>query len=300
MNLTQDQLKFLSKHGVSVDRVFFAEGMVKSEYHDIMKQNGYLVAVGVTPCNAYGHSMRTRTGHCVQCRPANLAYLQRFDQPAYIYVAHSARHHFVKVGFACDPVGRMNILNRHGYAGARDWLLLATQHCEQAGRVEANIQGALAVFQVPANTRGQGIWGDCREVFNCTPDDALAVFWAHIGTTNLSCSSGAMEATYPDPLTELIAEVFQTEAPSQALVSAAREELRSVLLDFEISLSEEELQCFRMRFPLDGTYPARIDEIALTLGRSQSLVAKAVDMAIRKHRHPCRRQKLEKVLLRTT
>ena len=44
-----------------------------------MKNFGMKVAVGVSKCREAQHSMRTRSGHCLQCKPANINYQNKND-----------------------------------------------------------------------------------------------------------------------------------------------------------------------------------------------------------------------------
>ena len=62
--LTDEQLAFLDRHDVPLDRVFDATGMSPDEYKPLMSGGREWVAYGVSPCRAEGHTLRTRGGHC--------------------------------------------------------------------------------------------------------------------------------------------------------------------------------------------------------------------------------------------
>jgi len=96
--LTKEQLDFLKSQGVPLSKVFDATGMGPSKYSTVMKDLGMVVAYGVTPCGKAGHRLKTRSGHCVQCKTANLAFQARFDDPGEVYVARSAKQNILKVG----------------------------------------------------------------------------------------------------------------------------------------------------------------------------------------------------------
>ena len=74
MNITKEQLKFLETQKISLDKIFDATGLSKTEYHKSMKEMDKIIAIGVTPCAKFSHSMRTRNGHCVQCNTATIAF----------------------------------------------------------------------------------------------------------------------------------------------------------------------------------------------------------------------------------
>ena len=108
LKLSRDQLAFLKRHKIPADRVFNATGMATVAYKAEMKLLEAWVAFGVTPCSEAGHTLRTRAGHCVQCKPARLSYLMRFDQAGDIYVAVSTSGAMVKVGTSQCAVGRVD------------------------------------------------------------------------------------------------------------------------------------------------------------------------------------------------
>lgn len=171
---TREQLKFLHHHNIPWSKVFDAVGMRQSEYTKVMSDLEMVVAIGVSPCRLANHTMRTRAGHCVQCKPANLAFLLRFDRPGEIYIAHSASTGFTKVGTANDAEARIQSLNVHGYGQATDWELDYHQRCEKAGYVELLIQTELVKFRGFASYVKNGYAVDCHELFTCSIETAIA------------------------------------------------------------------------------------------------------------------------------
>ena len=85
--LTKEQSAFLAKHNTPISSVFDASGMGKSDYRAAMKELGKTVAIGVTPCKKGNHTMRTRSGHCIQCNPASIAFQKRHLMDGFVYVA---------------------------------------------------------------------------------------------------------------------------------------------------------------------------------------------------------------------
>ena len=146
--LSRDQLAFLKRHKIPADRVFNATGMATVAYKAEMKLLEAWVAFGVTPCSEAGHTLRTRAGHCVQCSPANLSYLMRFDKAGDIYIAVSARGAMVKVGTAQWAEDRVLQLNSYCYGGQSDWVLRFKDRVAIAGRVEAEAHAKLAALSL--------------------------------------------------------------------------------------------------------------------------------------------------------
>lgn len=172
--LSRDQLAFLKRHKIPADRVFNATGMATVAYKAEMKLLEAWVAFGVTPCSEAGHTLRTRAGHCVQCSPANLSYLMRFDKAGDIYIAVSARGAMVKVGTAQWAEDRVLQLNSYCYGGQSDWVLRFKDRVAIAGRVEAEAHAKLAAYPAVGAYWKNGGFIESREIFSCSYRVAVA------------------------------------------------------------------------------------------------------------------------------
>jgi hypothetical protein len=171
--LTPEQAAFLASKRVPLSKVFDADGMSKTEYQEAMRPLGYWIAFNVTPCREAGHRLRTRAGHCAQCDPAKISFTARHDKAASVYVAHSARRHFTKVGSAEDVTVRIASLNSHRYAQIDDWKLVFHAPCTRSGEIEFQVHAQLAEHYLPrANAQGANS-AQSQELFACEP--AVAV-----------------------------------------------------------------------------------------------------------------------------
>lgn len=165
--LTDEQAGFLKHHKISLGSVFDATGLGRNDYRAAMKLLGKDVAIGVTPCQKGGHSLRSRSGHCVQCNSASLAFQKRYSDTGYVYVAGSRALQVLKVGFTTDIPQRISSLVSFGYAGASDWECLHWAECENAGKVEFDVHSALAVYAAPTAYIRDGKQVNCLETFSC-------------------------------------------------------------------------------------------------------------------------------------
>jgi len=170
--LTKDQLYFLRSQ--NIEFVFDAAGMSKKHYSQEMRDRGLLVAIGVIPCAKSGHTMRTRAGHCAQCKTENLGFLRRYEESNYIYVASSKQGNCIKVGMPKDTYAREETLNKSGYGGVCDWVIQYKIFCESAGRVEQRIHDVLSRHHVQRSYVKLGFTVDCQELFDCCVADAVA------------------------------------------------------------------------------------------------------------------------------
>lgn len=172
-NLSKSQKLFIEKCGLTTGDVFDASGMKKAEYRSQMKALDLLVAYGVSPCKAGGHTMRTRHGHCLQCDTANLGFLKRYKEPGQVYLAWSVRAKWAKIGMAKHAAERIKTLNQWKYGGLDDWSLKLHFDCQKAGEVENVAQSLLAQHskQGVSYCLGKTV-RECRELFQCNLKDA--------------------------------------------------------------------------------------------------------------------------------
>lgn len=176
--LSDEQLSFLARHGISEDEVLDASGMPNKAWKAEMKAKGMRVAVGVTPCQKGGHQIRARSGHCVVCNPAQLAFNSRAYKPGRIYLLESGSKDLLKVGVTTDMYGRLANLNSQRYAGASDWRILAKSNVlKAAGRLEKSIQDLLERHRVHGlSSDGSRDFQPSRECFRCPKSVALDAF----------------------------------------------------------------------------------------------------------------------------
>ena len=166
--LTPKQLYFLKKHNVDLKYVFNANGMSKSEYRQIMKELNKYVAFNVIACRKSGHTLRTRTGHCIQCDTARLAFMKRHVSEGIIYIAGSKEGEIMKVGYSKAVEVRQESLNRTQYAGYKDWVILFAIVSEDAGKIESMANMTLSKYAYKLDYYHNGEWQDSSETYTCT------------------------------------------------------------------------------------------------------------------------------------
>lgn len=171
--LSKENLDFIFKHKILLEEVFNATGWKAKDYKEFMKENGYLVAYGVTRCSNGGHDLRTRYGHCVICDPAKIAYVKRKNSSGYVYIAVSLENKLLKVGCAKDYKKRILALNSQHYGNISDWQLVGYSYQDKMGEVEHNIQLQFQDYQVkrPFNKDNKSI--EASEIFDINLQDLL-------------------------------------------------------------------------------------------------------------------------------
>ncbi|MEY3724443.1 MAG: hypothetical protein RLZZ365_378 [Pseudomonadota bacterium] len=161
--LTNEEISYQ----ISLSSVFDATGLSKSQYSKRMKDLGASVAIGVTPCFEMSHRMRSRSGHCVMCKPLNLAFQGRYEESGDVYVAHSKKLNLIKIGTSANTHERMNQINYYGYGGANDWAVKYIKKVDKADRVEFEAQKIINKNRVWRSYIKDGETVDCQELFDC-------------------------------------------------------------------------------------------------------------------------------------
>ena len=172
--LTPAQNCFLIHHKIPLSQVFDATGMKKKEYKEVMKELGMTIAIGLNPCKARErHTLKDKHGHCVQCKPVNLAFQKRYNESGFIYIARSESLKLIKIGTAKDTVKREYSLNNFGYGGCSDWKIMFTEQCNKHGRIEFEAHQALMPHNVRKSYWKQDNLVDCSELFDCEVELAI-------------------------------------------------------------------------------------------------------------------------------
>src|ERR1700733_2095023 len=110
--LSATEIRFLASHGYSEDDVYNGLYQSKDDRAAAAKKAGkHLVLAGVVGrgnCRELSHRLRTRAGHCIQCKPLNIAFQRREDTPGYVYIAGSLSDRIIKIGTTGNIVQREN------------------------------------------------------------------------------------------------------------------------------------------------------------------------------------------------
>jgi hypothetical protein len=170
---TQKETAFLNSQRIPESLVFHGGSLPKKIYKPIMEELGAILVTGTSPCQAAGHTIRTRAGHCAQCDTARIAFQRRYSSPGFVYVAVSTKQGLYKVGSSTDVVKRLKTLNHYGYGGATDWNLIDQVFSESAGELEFRVHAQLEQFRCPVGYQREGSWVECREIFKASASTIL-------------------------------------------------------------------------------------------------------------------------------
>lgn len=172
LDLSNDEKSFLKEQGYDERDVFDARRLSTAEWKREVRLARLTFALG-SPCKQYGHRLRTRSGHCVQCDTSKLAYQRRFHTPGYVYIAGSISARLVKIGVASDIQQRESNLRNQGYGGIRDWRMLFHAKVVNGGRVEHAALTALSRYQHKRPFQKDGELVDAGEILKCSFTTAI-------------------------------------------------------------------------------------------------------------------------------
>lgn len=170
--LSKAQKQFIDLQKISYSNVFDASGLKRAKYMAAMKDSDYVVAVNVTPCEKYGHQIRSRYGKCVQCNTAALEFQDRKNREGYVYVCYSAINGFAKIGMTGNPDQRFGVLKNQQYASVSDWEMVYKIECRHAGLVEYESQKLIERFRIERTYSKDGRTQSCYEIFECSAAEA--------------------------------------------------------------------------------------------------------------------------------
>ncbi|GAB3553634.1 hypothetical protein GCM10027343_40620 [Noviherbaspirillum agri] len=181
--LTDEQIQFIKSQNLPLSKFFDASGLLKEERTRAMTALEIPFYYGGAICKE-GHSLRAKSGHCIECDTSRIAFQLRNSASGYVYIAFSPSTRLIKVGYSkLHPQDRGAFLRNEAYGNIRDWDVKKITHiAKDAGKKEFLIHSALAKYQKTIKyEKGRGNFVECREIFDCPLNDAITVFTSIAG-----------------------------------------------------------------------------------------------------------------------
>lgn len=171
--LTKEEKIFIKEHGLSYSDFCDARGEIAKVYHDKAKALGCRYVIN--SC-MYGHRLKTRSGHCIQCDPRRIVFQRRFSETGVVYIATCGD--YCKVGMAENNINsksesmyrRKITLNMDGgYANLENWDVVKSWNVKDAGRMEDEVHKLLERYKVEdVEYWYSGEWRVAKELFKCS------------------------------------------------------------------------------------------------------------------------------------
>jgi hypothetical protein len=136
--LTDQELIFIKSQAIDPEDIFDGRGMSNPTWKDLAKRGEFdFVLAG--KCTNGGHRLKTRAGHCIQCRTSCIAFVRRENATANVYLAAAKNRSVIKIGYARRIYAREESLRKQGYGGYWDWEILCWVKTPHAGQIEREI-----------------------------------------------------------------------------------------------------------------------------------------------------------------
>ncbi|EHR01237.1 GIY-YIG nuclease family protein [Bradyrhizobium sp. WSM471] len=173
---------FLARHGFSEEDVYDGRGQGKRWREYKAKEAGKILILTSSPCRAEGHFIRTRAGHCAQCKPANIGFTARESASGYVYIAGSLLGRVIKIGVAGDMGQRARQLNSERYGGHGDWSVLIHVWVDDCGKIERTISDRIKGERVYATYWKDGLEQTAKEMIQCSFSTAFKAYTEIVGS----------------------------------------------------------------------------------------------------------------------
>jgi hypothetical protein len=181
MDLTAEEIAFVRKHGFDSNEIFDGRWLSKvTRERGAREANQVLILTSVF-CRAARHRIRTRGGHCAQCKPASIGFTRRERSAGYVYIAGSLSGRLLKIGMASDLSQRERQLRAESYGGFSDWEILVFRAVDDAGIQERNVASRVPGERVLAYYIKDGEMQLAKEMVRCAFRTALTGFETVLG-----------------------------------------------------------------------------------------------------------------------
>jgi len=183
---TESELRFLSKYNFSEDDVYDGRYETKTGREMSAKAAGKILVLTRVPCREMRHRIRTRAGHCAQCKPTNIAFTSREVTRGNVYIAGSLSGRVIKIGVTNDISRRLRQLRAQGYGGFSDWSVLISVEVDDAGAVERSVSSKTNGKRIYGGYIKDGFEQMAIEVIQCSFSDAFKALSDSIGGVSRS------------------------------------------------------------------------------------------------------------------
>jgi len=147
--LTKEEIRFLKSHGIEFSDIYDGRGLRTGFSKIKAGEEGCDVILGNRCTSPSRHRLKSRGGHCIQCKPASLAFVKRENMEGHVYLASASKGKIIKVGFTNSIFGREVSLNKQSYGCKKDWEILCSVVVKNGGQLE---RSALALFSAHAKS----------------------------------------------------------------------------------------------------------------------------------------------------
>jgi len=176
--LTEKEKAFIKHHNISPTDIYDARGEITRVYHAKAKEQGCHFVIN--SCQ-YGHRLKTRSGHCIECDPTRITFQRRDSGGGVVYIAVNGK--YTKVGMVDNKMNSTKValekreytLNSEGgYGGRSGWQQIKSWCVEKnAGKIESDAHRLLEKYSAKEQYRYSGNSRIAQEIFECSITTAI-------------------------------------------------------------------------------------------------------------------------------
>jgi hypothetical protein len=174
-NLSSKEKKFLVSQSIDINEIYDARYERRYVWENKAREGNFDFILG-SPCREFGHRLRTRSGHCIQCNTARIAYIRRESRSGQIYLAYSQEGESAKIGF-CKRVDIREIsLRTQGYGGYFDWRIVCSFRSQNGGYEERLISSIFRKRRMNGFYEKDNTIQSAREMYRYKMETAVKKF----------------------------------------------------------------------------------------------------------------------------
>jgi hypothetical protein len=175
-DLTDEEIVFLKMHKIDFSEIYDGRGERTGSWKISANDGRYdFVLTGGRTCSV-GHRLKTRAGHCIQCKTSNISFIRRENSSAYVYLASAKNGNIIKIGCTRQIFNREKSLRSQAYGGYSDWELVSSFETENAGKIEREISYIFSGNKIYGDYRKNRLIVTADEMFEFDADFALEIF----------------------------------------------------------------------------------------------------------------------------
>lgn len=175
-DLDESEIRFLKTHLIDLSEVHDGRRQGTGSWKVSAKEGGYDFILTRGRTCAGRHRLKTRAGHCPQCKTSNIAFVRRENANAFVYLASAKNGSIIKVGYARNIYSREETLNKQGYGGIYGWEIISSFKTKYAGRVEREISSIFLGNELFGSYSKDGSIQLATEMFSFNESKALEIF----------------------------------------------------------------------------------------------------------------------------
>ena len=179
-DLTDEEINFLSTHRIDLADLYDGRNEPTRAWWNSAKNAACDFVLTSTRSCRGSHRLKTRSGHCPQCKTLHISFIRRERAVLNVYLAVAQKGKVIKIGSADWVYGREDSLRKEGYGGYKDWEIVCSVKMENAGKIEREIAKIFSGNELRNDYVKNGSVVTATEMFRFNELDAFRAFKEYV------------------------------------------------------------------------------------------------------------------------